>query len=172
MYPTGSTFKPIVAEAALSEGIITPSTPKLCSGSFTIGGYTFHNVEAGSTRACRCRPRSPSRATPGSTGSATTSSRAASQGIQNWAKQLGLGHPTGFDVPGESTGLVPTPAWLQKTYNQPWYEGQTINLAIGQGYLQVTPLQLAVAYSALANGGKVVRPHVASAILRGARCRR
>ena len=90
-----------------------------------------------------------------------------SQGIQQWAKKLGLGHSTHFDVPGEASGLVPTPAWLRKTYNQPWYEGQTINLSIGQGYLQVTPLQLAVAYSALANGGTVVRPHVANAILRG-----
>ncbi len=90
-----------------------------------------------------------------------------SQGIQRWAKLLGLGHPTGFDVPGESSGLVPTPAWLQKDQHTPWYEGQTINLSIGQGYLQVTPLQLAVAYSALVNGGTVVRPHVAQAILRG-----
>ena len=55
----------------------------------------------------------------------------------------------------------------RKTYNQPWYEGQTINLSIGQGYLQVDPLQMAVAYSALVNGGKVVRPHVASALVQG-----
>src|SRR5258707_15357804 len=89
-------------------------------------------------------------------------------GIQTWAHQLGLGHPTGIDVPGEAAGILPTPAWLQKTYNQPWYEGQTINLSIGQGYLAVTPLQLAVAYSALANGGTVVTPHVGGAVLRGA----
>src|SRR5262249_31772925 len=82
-------------------------------------------------------------------------------------KLLGLGHPTQFDVPGEAPGLVPTPAWLQKTQHTPWYEGQTINLSIGQGYLQVSPLQLAVAYSTLANGGTVVGPHVAEAILRG-----
>ena len=90
-----------------------------------------------------------------------------SQGMQRWAKWLGLGHPTGFDVPGEAHGIVPTPAWLLRNYNQTWYEGQTINLSIGQGYLAVTPLQLAVAYSALANGGTVVRPHVGDAILRG-----
>ncbi len=58
-------------------------------------------------------------------------------------------------------GVVPTPSWLKRTQHIPWYEGQTINLAIGQGFLAVTPLQLAVAYSALANGGTVVRPHVA-----------
>ena len=80
---------------------------------------------------------------------------------------MGFGRSTGIDVGPEEKGLVPTPAWLRATQHQPWYEGQTINLSIGQGYLQVTPLQLAVAYSALVNGGTVVRPHVASAILRG-----
>jgi penicillin-binding protein 2 len=71
---------------------------------------------------------------------------------------------------------VPTPAWLRRTFTQRWariwYEGTSVNLSIGQGYLAVTPLQLAVAYSALANGGTVVRPHVADALLRGHRTRR
>ncbi|MEN3341933.1 MAG: penicillin-binding protein 2 [Actinomycetota bacterium] len=170
LYPTGSTFKPIVAEAALSQGLITPWTPMLCSGTFTIGGHVFNNVEAGVY----------------STMSLTTAlsescdtwfyrlgdrfflqGGSRSTGIQRWAHLLGVGHRTGIDVPGEYAGVVPTPRWLQKTYHEPWYEGQTINLSIGQGYLAVTPLQLAVAYSALANGGTVVRPHVANAVLRG-----
>ena len=166
-FPTGSTFKPIVAAAALSEGLITPSSPLLCSGSFTIGGFTFRNVESGVYS-------SMSLPTALAESCDTWFYRLGdrfyahnSQGIQRWAHMLGLGHPTGFDVPGESHGIVPTPKWLQETYNTPWYEGQTINLSIGQGYLAVTPLQLAVAYSALANGGTVVRPHVANAILRG-----
>jgi penicillin-binding protein 2 len=170
MYPTGSTFKPIVAEAAMQEGILTPETPLLCSGSFTIGGFTFHNVEAGvyssmslpTALAESCdtwfyRVGDLMYAHDGPNGN----------GIQHWANLLGLGHPTGLDVPGESSGLVPTPRWLKKTYKEEWYEGQTINLSIGQGYLAVTPLQLAVAYSAIANGGTVVRPHVAGAIVRG-----
>ena len=170
LYPTGSTFKPIVAEAALSEGLITPWTPMLCSGSFTIGGFTFHNVEAG-VYSTMSLPTALAE-------SCDTwfyrlgdrfflSGGSHSLGIQKWAHRLGLGHPTGIDVPGEAGGVVPTPAWLRKTYHQPWYEGQTINLSIGQGYLAVTPLQLAVAYSALVNGGKVVRPHVGGALLRG-----
>src|SRR5205823_14273922 len=89
--------------------------------------------------------------------------------MQRWAHQLGLGHPTGLDVPGEYGGVVPTPGWLRRTFRSPaqriWYEGYSVNLSIGQGYLAVTPLQLAVAYSALANGGTVVRPHVACAVL-------
>ena len=167
MYPTGSTFKPIVAAAALSEGIITPSTPQLCSGSFTIGGYTFRNVEAGVYSSMSLPTALAESCDTWFYRLGDKFYARGSQGIQRWAKQLGLGHPTGFDVPGEAHGIVPTPAWLQKTWNQPWYEGQTINLSIGQGYLAVTPLQLAVAYSALANGGTVVRPHVANAILHG-----
>jgi len=92
--------------------------------------------------------------------------------MQRRAMRLGLGHPTGLDVPGEYGGLVPTPGWLRRTFRDPaqriWYEGYSVNLSIGQGYLAVTPLQLAVAYSALANGGTVVRPHVARAVLSGA----
>jgi penicillin-binding protein 2 len=170
LYPTGSTFKPIVAEAALSQGLITPYTPLLCSGSFTIGGFTFHNVEAG-VYSTMDLPTALAESCDtwfyrlGDLFYLQGGSRAT--GIQRWAHLLGLGRPTGLDVPGEAGGVVPTPAWLQKTYHQPWYEGQTINLSIGQGYLAVTPLQLAVAYSTLVNGGTVVRPHVAGAVLRG-----
>jgi penicillin-binding protein 2 len=91
--------------------------------------------------------------------------------IQQWAHRLGLGHTTGLDLPGEAAGVVPTPKWLERTQHSPWYEGQTINLAIGQGLLAVTPLQLAVAYSALANGGTVVRPHVGSQVIDGSSVR-
>jgi penicillin-binding protein 2 len=167
VYPTGSTFKPIVAEAALSEGIITPSTPQLCSGTFTIGSFTFRNVEAGVFENMSLPTALAQSCDTWFYRLGDKFFGRGSQGIQRWAKLLGLGHATGFDVPGESPGLVPTPAWLEKTQHTPWYEGQTINLSIGQGYLQVTPLQLAVAYSALVNGGTVVRPHVAKAILRG-----
>ena len=170
VYPTGSTFKPIVAEAALSFGLITPTTSMLCSGAFTIGGVTFHNVEAGvyssmslpTALAESCDTWFYRLGDRFFLGGAKRR-----EGIQQWAHTLGLGAPTGIDVPGESSGIVPTAAWLQKTWHQAWYEGQTINLSIGQGYLQVTPLQLAVAYSALANGGTVVTPHVARAIVRG-----
>jgi penicillin-binding protein 2 len=89
--------------------------------------------------------------------------------MQTWATRLGLGQPTGIDLPGEAAGVVPTPAWLRRAFRahwaRTWYEGTSVNLSIGQGYLTVTPLQLAVAYAALANGGTVVRPHLAEAIL-------
>jgi penicillin-binding protein 2 len=167
VYPTGSTFKPIVAEAAMQEGLLTPYTPKLCTGTYTAGGTTFRNVEAGVYSSMTLPTALAESCDTWFYRVGADFYVNGSQGMQTWARKLGLGHATGLDVPGESPGLVPTPAWLQKTYNEAWYEGQSINLSIGQGYLQVSPLQLAVAYSALANGGTVVRPHVAGAIVDG-----
>ena len=168
IYPTGSTFKPIVAEAGLATGLITPWSSIPCTGSFTVGGYTFHNVEAGINEIMSLKQAlSASCDTWFYRLGERFYFRQASSGsldMQRWAMRLGLGHPTGLDVPGEAGGVVPTPAWLKRIYKQPWYEGYSINLAIGQGYLAVTPLQLAVAYAALANGGTVVRPHVAGSL--------
>jgi penicillin-binding protein 2 len=173
LYPTGSTFKPIVAEAALASGLITPGSSLPCTGSLTVGNIVFHNVEPAinasldleQALAISCdtwfyRLGTMFYARQAATGALD---------MQRWAHQLGLGHTTGLDLPGEYGGVVPTPDWLRRTFRSPaqriWYEGYSVNLSIGQGYLAVTPLQLAVAYSALANGGMVVRPHVARAIL-------
>jgi penicillin-binding protein 2 len=172
LYPAGSTFKPIVAEAALAGRLITPSSILPCTGSLQVGNVVFHNVEAGINASLNL-PQALSISCD------TWFYRLGEQfywrqrdgdlGIQRWARRLGLGHPTGLDLPGESAGIVPTPAWLRRTFRRPWeriwYEGYSVNLSIGQGYLAITPLQLAVAYSALANGGTVVRPHVGKAIL-------
>jgi penicillin-binding protein 2 len=169
-YPTGSTFKPLIAEAALSAGIINPSTPLLCSGSFALGDTIFHNVEAGINeymslptaleQSCdtwfyRLGDR-VWQADPGKQGTL----------IQQWARKLGLGHEPPIDLTGATSGYLPTPGSVfNRRFHFPWTEGQTINLAIGQGALQVSPLQLAVAYSALINGGTVVRPHVGEAVI-------
>lgn len=174
LYPTGSSFKPIVAEAGLAAGLITPSTPLACTGTYTVGNVVFHNVEAGAN-AILTLPEALSISCD------TWFYRLGDQlywlwrrtgenAMQSWAKRLGLGHPTGLDVPGEASGVVPTPEWLRRTFTAPWqriwYEGYSVNLSIGQGYLAVTPLQLAVAYAALANGGTVVRPHLGKALLK------
>ncbi|HXY81320.1 MAG TPA: penicillin-binding transpeptidase domain-containing protein [Gaiellaceae bacterium] len=176
VYPTGSTFKPIVAEAGLSLGVITPSTPLLCSGSFNLGNFVFHNVEAGIFENMSL-PTALAQSCDTwfyRLGDRIYSSDPSRQGtaIQQWARALGLGQRTGIDLTGDAAGLVPTPAWLQRTKHSPWYEGQTINLAIGQGYLQASPLQMAVMYAALANGGTIVRPHVADAVVRGSAVRK
>jgi penicillin-binding protein 2 len=114
--------------------------------------------------------------------------------IQRWARDLGLGRRTGIDLPGENRGLVPDAKWRNAGYQKyrdcakqahvtvgstqalfacggiekPWTPGDNVNLAVGQGDLQATPLQLATVYSTIANGGKVVRPHLGAAIQDGA----
>jgi penicillin-binding protein 2 len=170
-YPTGSTFKPIIAEAALSAGIITPSTPLLCSGSFALGDTIFHNVEAGINEYMSL-PTALEQSCDTwfyRLGDRVWAADPSAQGtlIQQWARKLGLGHDPPVDLTGATSGYLPGPGRaFEKRFRFPWTEGQTINLAIGQGALQVSPLQLAVAYSALVNGGKVVRPHVGEAVIR------
>jgi penicillin-binding protein 2 len=80
--------------------------------------------------------------------------------LAHYASHLGLGKPTGIDVEGEKGGIVPTTEWKKKRFNQEWYPGETISVAIGQGYNLATPLQLASMYGAVAIGGKVYKPHV------------
>jgi penicillin-binding protein 2 len=98
------------------------------------------------------------------------------EGLEDWAKRMGMGHPTGVDLPGEVAGLVPTPEWKNATFtaktdpkgwqvDRLWKPGDSVNLAIGQGNLEATPLQAAVAYAAIANGGYLVTPHLGVRVL-------
>jgi len=163
LYPTGSTFKPITAMAALTGGVITPATPITDTGGLTVGGITFHNAGGGAYGTLSL----PSALqvsddvffyTLGLRMNGTLQ-------LQKWAHRLGIGTPTGIDLPGESAGLLPTPAWRNRLYrkhltDRPWSVGDNINLAVGQGDVQVDPLQLADAYAAIGNGGTLLRPHV------------
>jgi penicillin-binding protein 2 len=171
LFPPGSTFKPIVAEAALASGLLSPDEELPCTGSIVVGGLVFHNVEP-AVNSMLTLPQALAMSCD------TWFYRVGERlyrlqrhgrlALQHWARWLGLGRPTGIDLPGESGGVVPTPAWLQATFagtaEAVWYEGTSVNLSIGQGYLAVTPLQMATAYAALANGGTVVRPHLGDAI--------
>jgi penicillin-binding protein 2 len=93
--------------------------------------------------------------------------------IQDWAHAYGLGQKADVDLPNAGAGLIPTPAWRNRVYrshknpyiDRPWNQGDNVNLAVGQGDVMVTPLQLARAYAALANGGTLVRPHVGGRIV-------
>ena len=188
-YPTGSTFKPITATAAIQEGVITPSTPIFDDGKFELGPQVFQNAGGASYGSLTL-----SRAL-------TVSSdvffynlgyQMNSRGpvLQEWARRLGVGRRTGIDLPGEFSGLVPDSDWRNNGYDKykrctekenvtpgttqalyacggierPWSAGDNVNLAVGQGDLQATPLQLATAYSTIVNGGKVVRPHLGQQI--------
>jgi penicillin-binding protein 2 len=165
-YPTGSVFKPITATAALQGGLLTPQTQVFDGGTLKVDVLTLHNAKNavfGSldmTNALRVSSdiffyklglKAP---TAGAGGL-----------IQGWAHQLGLGSQTGIDLPNEAPGLIPNPAWRNKLFaehktDRPWSVGDNINLSVGQGDVQADPLQMAVAYATLANGGDVVVPHV------------
>jgi penicillin-binding protein 2 len=166
LYPTGSTFKLITATAALQGGLITPDTVQYDGGSLRVGGVTFKNAGGVRHGAVALR-KALSVSSDVFFYRLGQEANNAGDGhlIQDWAKRLGLGRPTGIELPGETTGLIPTPEWRNKLFkkkqtDRPWTVGDNINLSVGQGDVQVAPLQLAVAYAAIANGGYVVQPHL------------
>lgn len=156
-YPPGSTYKPFIAAAALEAGVRNPEELTFCPGSFRLGRRTYRcwkraghgpvNLHDALVRSCDVYFYE--------TGLAL--------GIDRLAEVLesfGFGHPSGISLPGEQPGLVPTASWKERRFAEPWLKGETVSAAIGQGFHLVTPLQLAVGYAALANGGRVLRPRV------------
>jgi penicillin-binding protein 2 len=178
LYPPGSTFKPVTALAAMESHIISPYTQLLCSGSYTspedLSHHAFQNwdpnvsqwMDLPTALAYSCDTYfyqlgddfftlPPGQGHP----------------LQAWAQRFGFGETTGVDVGPEAAGLLPTPEWRLKTYTKKtdpkqwridrlWKPGDSIQLAIGQKDLEVTPLQMARFYALIANGGKLVTPHV------------
>jgi penicillin-binding protein 2 len=184
-YPTGSTFKPITALAALESGVLGLGEPIFDDGAFELGNRVFRNAKGARFGSLTI---TPALQVSSDVFFYTLGDRANEEGpvIQRWARRLGLGRRTGVDLPGEPVGLVPDRRWVEREYakyercarrakvpertpaalyacggvEDGWTVGDNVNLAIGQGFLQASPLQMAVAYSALANGGRVVRPHL------------
>ena len=163
-YPTGSTFKLVTATAALESGLITPSTPLSDPGFLVVGDQRFENagdVVNGVLSLVRALTVSSDvffyqlgRDMDGS-----------GMPLQAWARRLGIGRNTGIDLPAEQPGRLPTPEWRNRWFKQglgdrPWSVGDNVNLSVGQGDLLSNPLQMAVAYAAIANGGRVLRPRL------------
>lgn len=183
LYPAGSTFKPITALAALQEHLVAPYDTLNCTGTYVVRtpdgriapGGIFHNWDRSVNQpmtlptaleaSCdtyfyqlgkKFYDLPPDRGHP----------------LQAWARRFGIGRTTGIDIPGEAGGLLPTPEWRKATFTKKtdpkgwqidrlWKTGDSIQLAIGQKDLQLTPLQLARVYAMIANGGKLVTPHLA-----------
>jgi len=162
-YPAGSIYKPITAVAALDSGKVTPSTVVNDAGEVTIADQTFTNAGSeahGPVDLVRSLEVSSDvyYYLLGAKMNGTDS-------LQKWSSEFGIGQPTGIDLPGESSGLLPTPEWRNQLYKEgntdrPWAIGDNIQLAIGQGDLQTDPLQMATAYAAIGNGGKILKPHL------------
>lgn len=190
LYPTGSTFKLITATAALEGGLITPDTVQFDGGSLTVGDVVFKNSGNAVHGALALR-KALSVSSDVFFYRLGQEANGSGNGllIQDWAKRLGLGRPTGIDLPGEAAGLIPSPKYRNDGFaafrrcvarkdptptqisfgecgfiDRPWSVGDNVNLAVGQGDLQADPLQLAVAYATIANGGRVVRPRIGQRI--------
>jgi penicillin-binding protein 2 len=163
LYPTGSTFKPITAISALESGNLTPGEVIYDPGQLVVGGQVFTNAgEAANGSVSLVSALEVS----SDVFFYTLGLRMWDTGdLQRWAHALGIGRPTGIDLPGAAEGLLPSQHWRNQLYREgeterPWSAGDNVQLATGQGDLQTNPLQMAVAYSAIANGGTIVTPHV------------
>jgi penicillin-binding protein 2 len=176
-YPPGSVFKPLTAIAALQEGIVNPFVLEPCTGTYVapedLGHHVWHNwdptVNQGMTLSTAIgyscdtyfyRLGNSFYLLPSDRG----------QPIQTWARAFGFGQQAPIEIGPQASGLLPTIAWKHSYYTRKWdtnwridrlwKPGDSIQLAIGQGDLTVTPLQMARFYSAIANGGKLVQPHL------------
>ena len=158
----GSIFKIITGTAALETGTVTPDFTVHCNGQVTIYGHTYHDwvwwqhlpghgtvdLHKGIVISCDVYFY-------------TLGKMLGIQKIDYYAEHLGLGHRTGIDLPDEDSGLIPTPSWVRRVYHHQWWPGETISVAIGQGAVQVTPLQVAYTIGGIASGGNFFRPHLA-----------
>jgi penicillin-binding protein 2 len=183
-YPNGSTFKPITATAALQSGAWSLGDSFDDGGQFCLGGQCRHNAGGAAygvldlVNAIRVSSDTFFY-NLGARTNADPKSNPDGGALQHWAHLYGIGQRTGVDVGGEVKGNLPSPKWRDRANKEearceqrkhvpscgiadkrPWSVGDNVNLAVGQGDVGVTPLQLAVAYSAIANGGNVVRPHI------------
>ncbi len=160
-YPPGSTYKLIVAAAALEEGLITPDTKFVCDGTYQFGNRTFRcwqkkghgpvSLHRAMVESCDVYFYNVGR-------------MLGVDKIAHYAKLFGLGGMTGIDLPNEKSGLIPTKQWKLAKRREAWQPGETISISIGQGFDLVTPLQLVSAYSALANGGILWKPQLVKSI--------
>jgi penicillin-binding protein 2 len=160
-YPPGSTFKIIMAIAALEEGVINPESFIQDPGFFPFGNRQFRDWKKGGHGAVNLH-----RAIVEScdTYFYQLGPKLGVDRIAKWSRAFGLGEKTGIALDDERNGLIPDTQWKQKRYRQPWFPGETISVAIGQGYVTVTPLQLANMMAAVANGGKLYRPYLVSKV--------
>lgn len=158
-YPPGSVFKLVTALAGLDLGKITPQTRFRCKGSFQLGpraksarcwlheGHGSLNLYEALERSCNVYFYNVAK-------------KLSPDEIAHYAHELGLGEPLRIEISRMAPGLIPDSAWKKARFNQPWYQGETLNMAIGQGYMLVTPFEILRLTSIIAKGGKVVKPHL------------
>jgi penicillin-binding protein 2 len=161
-YSPGSTFKMVVALAALEKGVVTPKSQFFCTGELELGDSIFHcwkktghgtmDMMSAITQSCDVYFYEIAK-------------RTGIDRISAMARRLGMGQILGIELTGERQGLIPTRAWKKKVKRVSWQQGETLLAGIGQGFILTTPLQLAVMISRLVNGGKAVVPYLTRQIV-------
>ncbi|WP_314721739.1 penicillin-binding protein 2 [Haemophilus pittmaniae] len=163
VYPPASTVKPFIAVAALTEGIVTPSTTIYDPGYWTLPGSTkrfrdWKKTGHGSIDLNKAITESAD------TYFYQVAYNMGIDRLDDWMHRFGFGEPTGIDIQEEASANMPSRAWKMKRYKRPWVQGDTISVGIGQGYWTATPLQVAKATAVLVNNGKVNTPHLMKTI--------
>lgn len=167
-YPSGSTIKPALAAAGLTEGVITPKTTFLSTGGLSVGPWFFPDWQAGGHGATDVKK---SLANSVNTfyyylgGGYNNFTGLGIERIGRYLSLFGFGATLGIDLPGEAAGFIPSPEWKEKTKGERWYIGDTYNVSIGQGDLLVSPLQIAFMTAAIANNGTLYEPHLVRAMV-------
>jgi len=164
IYPPGSTFKLVTGLSALNEGVASRGTiVNVTSNVLSVGGWNFYDWRAHGTLDFVNGFAHSSDIyfyTLGGGNPNTGQRGVGPEAIAKYGRELGFGAPTGIDVPGEASGIMPDPDWKMQQFEEPWTIGNTYHESIGQGFVAVTPLQLLNAYSIVANGGTFYRPHL------------
>jgi len=164
-YPPGSIIKPLIASAALQEGTINENTAFDTPAEIAIGEYIFPDwKDHGYTDVRRAIAESNNIFFYSLGGGYENIKGLGPEKIKNYLSSFGLGQETGIDLSSEASGLIPDPEWKKRVKNESWYLGDTYHESIGQGDLLVTPIQMLTALSAIANGGKLLEPHLIKSI--------
>jgi penicillin-binding protein 2 len=156
-YPPASTFKIVTAVAGMQSGKFSPDSTLMTYGAINIGGTLFHEHGDAGYGVIGFRD---ALASSSNTFFYQVGMAAGPEAISTWGGRLGIGSSSTMDLDGANHGVIPTPEQKLKLYKEPWYAGDTVTMAIGQGVVQVTPLEEAVMISAIANGGWRVKPHL------------
>ncbi len=171
LYPPGSTYKVIAASGALEAGVVLPQSKIHCDGRLILPsgwafddwlpqGHGFVDLQRAIAESCNIYFYNVSGGNP-----YTQLQGLGNRRLAEFERSFGFGERTGIDLPGEASGLVPTSEWKNRNLQQPWVTGDTYHAAIGQGLVQVTPLQIASMYAAIGNGGRVMRPRLVDRLL-------
>ena len=165
VYPPGSTIKPFIGVAALQEKVVDDKTTINDTGSITVGGQEFKGwTSLGIVDIYRAISMSSNIFFYTVGGGYGNIKGLGPLKIGEYLKKFGFGFLTKIDYPGETNGFIPTPQWKKETRGQSWFIGDTYNISIGQGDVQVSPLQLAVATAAIANSGTILKPRIVKSI--------